>query len=124
MATKKKTTKKSAPVAPAPARPRTLIELSGWEETRVGAYAFEGRRWNGFLCPLFDKAGADALVAAFKAEGLDAYHDASDDTYHFVNQGDTPDDHDSWPSEMLGETKVWAIGAGCWTWVPVNDNDT
>ncbi len=80
--------------------------LSGIECALVDA-----RTWNGWTCPHFTRAQADALVRAWRAAGCRAEYDGASDVYRFWHQ-DEPEP-DSYAADVDG---TYPIGAYGWTW--------
>jgi len=90
-----------------------------------------GQLWNGWRCPLFPKASADALVQRWveihgtftgvndaqtgPEERPTAWFDERTRCYWFYHPAsDELETYD--PSKAPDGTEVWAIGAWGWTW--------
>jgi DNA-directed RNA polymerase subunit RPC12/RpoP len=91
---------------------------------------FEGytddQHWNGWECPRFEKAEANRIMEASKAYGQPVTFDEATETYTY-NDADSPDMEEYYkPSliEVNGEViKVWAVGAWCWVWDEIDDDE-
>jgi len=81
-----------------------------------------GRTWNGWACPMFEKAEADRLVEVLRADPYwdgDHRYDPEQDAY-VLGCGDG-DEEDIWPSSEFEGHHVYAIGAGSWCWNDLTD---
>jgi len=83
-----------------------------------------GEYWNGFACPYFTFEQAQAIVSASRARGFDARYDAEADQFTFEMQNsESEDDRDSFPAVKIDNLKVYPIGAHCWIWDEVSQED-
>lgn len=80
-------------------------------------------RWNGWACPYFDRAQAEALVAQYNRPGnmeprADGQPAAWFDevTRSFCFYCAPSDETDCFPPRVEDGVEVWDIGAWCWTW--------
>lgn len=90
-----------------------LLVVDGWD--------LEGRHWNGWSIPLFNKVAADAI-----AENIGLVYDAETDTYTEteISAGNSGY-FEAWKgffSEEVGE-HVYAIGACSWCWTLTDDEE-
>lgn len=91
---------------------------------------FEGytddQTWNGWECPRFEKAEADRIMEAAKGYGQTVLFDEETEVYTYVDADDPSMQEEYSPAdiEVNGETiKIWAIGAWCWVWDAVDDDE-
>ena len=95
------------------------------EETVTGWT--QGSDWNGWAVPHFEFREAQRLVQLHqRTYGPEsAWYDADDDEFAFILDGD--DVPETFPaSEIVAEgktLKVYPIGAGCWIWEEVEQDE-
>ena len=78
-----------------------------------------GRRWNGWAMPLFNREQADRLCAAIaEAGGVDVRFDAERDGYIDKQEGeeDVCYEAETVETDDGQSIKVYGIGAGSWCW--------
>lgn len=86
----------------------------------------DGRRWNGWATPYFEKGEADRLVDEFNRRNQSigrpahARYEQDDDVYVFVDEDLDP------PEERFGTVviegrRLYSIGAAVWCWSAVGD---
>ena len=103
---------------------KKLFTFDGFKPSYIG-YT-EGRRWNGWATPYFEKKEALCLMADYnKSTESPMYYSEENDTfYHFGT--------DNYSGEMWrgadyetadGIKHLYPIGAYCWIWDDVNDED-
>ena len=73
-----------------------------------------GERWNGAVCPLFDREQAESFAEAYSSahENHEAWYDEEQDAFCF----DSPEGLDCFPSVRRGGSTYYPIGARCWIW--------
>lgn len=76
-----------------------------------------GERWNGAVCPLFNRVQAENFAKAYSNahEDHEAWYDEEQDAFCF----DSPEGLDCFPSVRRGGSTYYPIGARCWIWTKV-----
>lgn len=105
---------------------KALFGLDNWEPTYGGFTA--GQHWNGWACPYFEKAVAEKILTDYVAadENYTWWYTESNDTYYLRNN-ENPELSDTWWAQHIKvngvELTVYPIGAQCWIWDQVNEDD-
>ena len=77
-----------------------------------------GDSWNGFACPYFTYEQAQVIVRAFHRNGWHAVYDIEADQFEFSNAGNISD-IEVYQGILIGQDKVYPVGAYCWIWSEV-----
>lgn len=109
---------------------KSRFSLDPLPEEQFDGYT-DGRRWNGWACPYFNKAQADRLVHAWTKHGYQAEYDPQANTYKFgpldvledvaTVQLDDPEQAEHYSAVLIAETSYYPIGAGAWIWDEVEE---
>jgi len=79
-----------------------------------------GEDWNGFARPYFTLDQAQRLVEAWREAGGEASYDGERNEFSFKMIAGEPD---CFGSVEIEETKLYPIGAGCWIWQEVEQEN-
>ncbi len=83
-----------------------------------------GETWNGWACPLFEKAEAERVLEACRENGYNWVYVAETDAYRVSHEDDpegVPEQFEGFEIAMEGlSVKVYPIGAYCWIWEPAS----
>ena len=89
----------------------------------------DGRKWNGWACPVFAKDQADKIVEAWHALGYKADYEQSDDVYRFAPIDQLADPNPDLADEEVAEhfgaiivdgMNLYRIGTAAWVWEEAN----
>lgn len=86
----------------------------------------DGRRWNGWACPVFARDEADRIAKAFRAQPgpdgpFEARYAADSDAFIFCDPADDPQDeplafHSRRVETADGPLTLYFVGTSYWTW--------
>lgn len=121
---------------PTSTRRLTKVALDCWEDVEFDAWILEPDRWNGWVCPAFDRATVERIIELSKS---DCPHDdcscitLSWNGYDIVetNHGlsDYPEEMEERTHPFLFKTKngetltLWPVGSHNWCWYETTPED-